>query len=192
MIVTRNPAALYAYDNGRAVGTFLNPNELAAYLLVVLGLAAGVVLLRAQPAAAGLGRRHAGRGSARARRNLLALGFLLGRRRRRVLRAARRRPAHLDRARDRRGGWRCCSSRVRAREHHNPRDDTSRIVAWTTGVRTWLAFPAHRRRAVRVPAHLRGAASARGAGRRSAGGLRSAQPAAGVSRRDRAWSVSPR
>jgi O-antigen ligase len=25
--------------------------------------------------------------------------------------------------------------------HHNPRDDTSRFVAWTTGLRTWGAFP---------------------------------------------------
>jgi O-antigen ligase len=25
--------------------------------------------------------------------------------------------------------------------HHNPRDDTSRFVAFTTGARTWLAFP---------------------------------------------------
>ena len=34
------------------VGLFLNPNELAAYLLVVLGLAAGVVLLHARSRAA--------------------------------------------------------------------------------------------------------------------------------------------
>jgi O-antigen ligase len=25
--------------------------------------------------------------------------------------------------------------------YHNPRDDTSRFVAWTTGMRTWSAFP---------------------------------------------------
>jgi O-antigen ligase len=25
--------------------------------------------------------------------------------------------------------------------HHNPRDDTSRVVAFQTGLRTWLAFP---------------------------------------------------
>ena len=42
--LARDPAALFAYNNGRAVGTFLNPNELAAYLLVVLGLAAGALL----------------------------------------------------------------------------------------------------------------------------------------------------
>ncbi len=34
MLVSHRPAAIYAYDNARAVGTFLNPNELAAYTLV--------------------------------------------------------------------------------------------------------------------------------------------------------------
>ena len=55
MILARDPAALYAYDNGRAVGTFLNPNELAAYLLVVLGLAAGIALYARSRAAARAG-----------------------------------------------------------------------------------------------------------------------------------------
>jgi O-antigen ligase len=27
------------------------------------------------------------------------------------------------------------------RAYHDPRDDASRLVAWTTGARTWLAFP---------------------------------------------------
>jgi len=39
LLVTRVPAAVYAYDNGRAVGTFLNPNELAAYTLFGLAVA---------------------------------------------------------------------------------------------------------------------------------------------------------
>jgi O-antigen ligase len=39
MLVLRRPVALYEYDNGRAVGTFLNPNELAAYTIVALGAA---------------------------------------------------------------------------------------------------------------------------------------------------------
>jgi hypothetical protein len=37
MLGARHPAALYEYDNARAVGTFLNPNELAAYTVVALG-----------------------------------------------------------------------------------------------------------------------------------------------------------
>ncbi|HEV2644161.1 MAG TPA: hypothetical protein VGT98_15720, partial [Candidatus Elarobacter sp.] len=39
MVVAHRPVAIYAYDNGRAVGTFLNPNELAAYTLIGLGVA---------------------------------------------------------------------------------------------------------------------------------------------------------
>lgn len=39
MLLTRRPAAIYAYNNARAVGTFLNPNELAAYTLLALGCA---------------------------------------------------------------------------------------------------------------------------------------------------------
>ena len=69
------------------------------------------------------------------------------------------------------------------RAFHNPRDDTSRIVAWTTGMRTWLAFPLSGDRSAGLPSHLRRPAAARRAGRRSAGRFRSAQLAAGVPRR---------
>jgi len=140
MVAFRRPAALFAYDNGRAVGTFLNPNELAAYLLVVLGLAAGVMVfargrtlrvLAGTTLLAGLvafaatysrwGFLSAVTGAAffalvtRGRRTWLVLGA--------VAVAA------------------LLLTAVPEGSHHNPRDDTSRIVAWTTGVRTWLAFP---------------------------------------------------
>jgi O-antigen ligase len=46
MLLTRHPVALYALNRGRAVGTFLNPNELAAYLLVYLAAAGGIALTR--------------------------------------------------------------------------------------------------------------------------------------------------
>ena len=39
MVVTRMPASLYAIANGRAVGTFVLPGELAGYLLVFLPIA---------------------------------------------------------------------------------------------------------------------------------------------------------
>jgi hypothetical protein len=39
MLASHRPSALYEYDNARAVGTFLNPNELAAYAVVALGAA---------------------------------------------------------------------------------------------------------------------------------------------------------
>jgi len=140
MILTRAPASLYAYDNGRAVGTFLNPNELAAYLLVVLGLAAGVLRYARSLPLRGLA-------AATLLTGLLALaatysrwGFLsaaVGAGFFALLAGGRR-------------IWIGLGIAVLAAvlivtgpglEHHNPRDDTSRVVAWTTGMRTWLAFP---------------------------------------------------
>lgn len=142
MILARNPAALYAYDNGRAVGTFLNPNELAAYLLVVLGLAAGVmVYARSTPLrvlagialVTGLGALGATYSRWGVLSALAGVAFfaLLVRRRRIWLGLGAL--AVLAVALVLAGPGQA--------EHHNPRDDTSRIVAWTTGVRTWLAFP---------------------------------------------------
>ena len=140
MIVTRDPAPLYAYDNGRAVGTFLNPNELAAYLLVALGLAAGIALyarglplrlLAGATLIAGLlalGATYSRWGFLSAVAGALFFAVLVGGRR----------------------VWAGLGVVVLAgvllvigpgAAHHNPRDDTSRVVAWTTGVRTWLAFP---------------------------------------------------
>jgi O-antigen ligase len=140
MIATRNPAPLYAYDNGRAAGTFLNPNELAAYLLVVLGLAAGVAmyargtllrLLAGATLIAGLvalGATYSRWGFFAAITGAAFFAVLVGGRRvwiglGVVVVAALLLVAGPGTA------------------HHNPRDDTSRFVAWTTGLRTWLAFP---------------------------------------------------
>lgn len=140
MILTRDPAPLYAYDNGRAVGTFLNPNELAAYLLVVLGLAAGIALyarstpLRLLAGATlitgllALGATYSRWGFLSAVAGAVFFALLVGGRR----------------------IWAGLCVVVLAgvllvigpgQAHHNPRDDTSRVVAWTTGLRTWLAFP---------------------------------------------------
>jgi O-antigen ligase len=140
MIVIRKPAGLYAYNNGRAVGTFLNPNELAAYLLVVLALAAGVALyarstplrlLAGATLIAGLialGATYSRWGLLSAVAGTLFFAILAGGRR----------------------IWFGLVLVVLAgvflvwgpgAAHHNPRDDTSRIVAFQTGLRTWLAFP---------------------------------------------------
>ena len=140
MILTRDPAPLYAYDNGRAVGSFLNPNELAAYLLVALGLAAGIAMYaRSTPlrllAGVTLIAGILALGATYSRWGLFsaivgALFFAILARGRRV--------------------WIGLAVVVVAalllvfgpgRAFHNPRDDTSRIVAWTAGARTWLAFP---------------------------------------------------
>jgi hypothetical protein len=140
MTVSRRPAPLYAYDNGRAVGSFLNPNELAAYLLVVLGLAAGIAgyarsvplrLLAAVTLIAGLlalGATYSRWGFFAAIAGALFFAVLVGGRRvwfglGVVVVAALLLVAGPGQA------------------HHNPRDDTSRFVAWTTGLRTWAAFP---------------------------------------------------
>ncbi len=182
MIVVRNPAGLYAYDNGRAVGTFLNPNELAAYLLVVLGLAAGVALYaRSTPlrllagvtliaGLAGLAATYSRWGFLSAVAGALFFAILAGGRR----------------------IWLGLAVVVLAGVflvvgpgalHHNPRDDTSRIIAFHDRAADVAGISAHRCRTVPISAHVRRVASARGAGRRGAGGIRSAQPAAGVSRR---------
>lgn len=141
MIWTRVPAPLYAYDNGRAVGTFLNPNELAAYLLVVIGLAAGIALYaRSTPL-----RLLAG---VTLLAGLLALGATYSRWG--LLSAVAGAAFFAVLARRRRIWIGLAAVFVAAvllvlgpagAEHHNPRDDTSRVVAWTTGLRTWLAFP---------------------------------------------------
>jgi hypothetical protein len=140
MALARTPAALYAYHNGRAVGTFINPNELAAYLLVVLGLAAGVALwtrssrLRMLAFVAliagllALGETYSRWGYFSAAAGALFYAAFVGGKR----------------------TWIGLGAVVLAAAllvlgpgagHHNPRDDTSRVVAWTTGIRTWLAFP---------------------------------------------------
>jgi O-antigen ligase len=140
MTVSRDPASLYAYDNGRAVGSFLNPNELAAYLLVVLGLAAGVALYaRSTPlrllagvtlisGLLALGATYSRWGFFAAIVGAVFFAVLVGGRRvwiglGVVVVAALLLVAGPGQA------------------HHNPRDDTSRFVAWTTGMRTWVAFP---------------------------------------------------
>jgi O-antigen ligase len=140
MIVLRDPAALYAYDNGRAVGTFLNPNELAAYLLVVLGLATGIALYaRSRPlrtlAVVALIAALVALGATYSRWGLLSA----------VAGAA----FFAAFVRDRRV-WAGLAVVILAAvfmvlgpgaQYHNPRDDTSRVVAFETGVRTWLAAP---------------------------------------------------
>jgi hypothetical protein len=45
MTLTRYPVAVFAYNTGRAIGSFLNPNELAAYTLVALGCAVPLAIL---------------------------------------------------------------------------------------------------------------------------------------------------
>ena len=141
MLVTRTPAVVYAYNNGRAVGIFLNPNELAAYLLVVLGLATGVVLAARGPLRAlgavtlivgllAFGATYSRWGFAAAACGALCYAVAAGGRRTWaglgiVIVAALLLLAGPAQA-----------------LHHNPVDDTARLPAWSSGLRTWLSFPA--------------------------------------------------
>jgi hypothetical protein len=141
MLVTHTPAALYAYDNGRATGIFLNPNELAAFLLVVLGLAAGV----AASARSGPLRVLAGVTLVAALTTFAATYSRWG------FAAAACGAVFYALVAGGRRAWLGLAAIVLAvvvlllgpgqALHHNPRDDSARFVAWTTGARTWLAFP---------------------------------------------------
>ncbi len=46
MVMTRRPAALWAYNHGRAAGFFVTPNQFAAFLIAFLFVALGVALAR--------------------------------------------------------------------------------------------------------------------------------------------------
>ena len=178
MLVTRAPAALYAYDNGRATGIFLNPNELAAYLLVVLGLAAGVVLaarsrglriLAGITLIAGLlafGATYSRWGFAAAACGALFYAVAVGGRRTWIgsRRGGPRRGAAADRAGP-------SAAPQPARRLVAPRrvDDGHSHVARVS---------AHRHRSAGLPPHLRCGPAARSARRQRTGRVRSAQPAA--------------
>jgi O-antigen ligase len=138
MLVVRHPVAIYAYANGRAVGTFLNPNELAAYTLVGLGvalplaissrgrdrLAVATALLLALALAATFSRW----GAFSAVCGLAAYGFLV---RRRQLLIGALAVALIGLA----------LNAVAGSLHHNPRDTEVRLSAWRAGLTTFEHFP---------------------------------------------------
>jgi O-antigen ligase len=138
MVASHRPAAIYAYDNGRAVGTFLNPNELAAYTLIALGVALPL-------AVASRGRDRLATVCAAAL--IVTLGATFSRwgalsavcgvavyalaARARILLVAAALVALAGIGLDAAAGAR----------HHNPRDTEAREVAWRTGLTTFARFP---------------------------------------------------
>jgi O-antigen ligase len=138
MVVAHRPAAIYAYDNGRAVGTFLNPNELAAYTLIGLGIALPLAVAsrgRDRLAAAAalvlvltLGATFSRWGVLSAVCGVAAYALLV---RARVLLVAAVVVALAGFGLDAVAGAR----------HHNPRDTEARAVAWRTGLTTFERFP---------------------------------------------------
>ena len=138
MVVAHRPVAIYAYDNGRAVGTFLNPNELAAYTLIGLGVALPLAVAsrgrdRLATAVAAilvvaLGATFSRWGALSAVCGVAAYALLT---RARVLLAAAVVVALAGLGVDAVAGAR----------HHNPRDTEARAVAWRTGLTTFERFP---------------------------------------------------
>jgi len=138
MQIAHRPAAVYAYDNGRAVGTFLNPNELAAYTLMALAVAVPLAVVtrgRDRLATAAAIVLAVTLLATFSRFGLLcavlgiAVFALLSRAR--LLLAAAVAVALAGVALDLAEGAR----------HHNPRDTEARAVAWQTGLTTFERFP---------------------------------------------------
>jgi hypothetical protein len=138
MVALHRPAAIYAYDNGRAVGTFLNPNELAAYTLIALGvalpLAVGsrgrdrLAVACTLVAVVTLGATFSRWGAFSAVCGVAVYALAA---RARVLLVAAAVAALAGIALDVTAGAR----------HHNPRDTEARQVAWRTGLTTFERFP---------------------------------------------------
>jgi O-antigen ligase len=138
MLVSHRPAAIYAFDNGRAVGTFLNPNELAAYTLVGLGVALPLALVsrgRDRLAAAAAVVLAVTLAATFSRWGLLsavcgvAVYALAARARALLLAAVVLAVTGIG------------LNAVAGARHHNPRDTEARIVAWRAGLTTFERFP---------------------------------------------------
>lgn len=140
MVLLQRPAAIYAYNNGRAIGTFLNSNELAAYTLLLIALTLSWAVVERGSRAGTAAAVVAAIGAAAlalsySRWGVLAAvcgvaGFAAWRRSR-VAALAVVATAIVALA----------FTLVTNDSHHNPRDTTSRIVAWKTGLTTWAHFP---------------------------------------------------
>jgi hypothetical protein len=138
LLAAKWPAALYAYNNGRAVGTFLNPNELAAYALVALGCAVPVAVVtrgRDRLALATsvallvvLGATFSRWGALSAVCGVAVYALAV---RARALLVAAVAVAFAGLA----------LNAVAGAQHHNPRDTEARAVAWRAGWTTFERFP---------------------------------------------------
>jgi O-antigen ligase len=139
-VVLKRPADLFAYNHGRAVGTFLNPNEFAEFLLAYLGASTGLAIVR----------RGTPLGRYAAVCTLVAgVAFALTFSRWGLLSAGAGIVAYAAAVRPRRGLRLAAAAFaavlavnvVLAATHHEPQDTGSRTVAWRAGLATWLHFP---------------------------------------------------
>jgi hypothetical protein len=138
MVGSQRPVALYAFNAGRAIGTFLNPNELAAYAIVALGVAVPLALVsrgrdRLATVSAAilvvtLAATFSRWGAFSAVCGVAVYGLAA---RARALLVAAVVAAVAGIALDAAAGA----------AHHNPRDARARAVAWQTGLSTFERFP---------------------------------------------------
>jgi O-antigen ligase len=138
MLAAHRPGAIYAYHHARAVGTFLNPNELAAFTIVALGAAVPLAAATrgrdrlatacAVVMAVTLGATFSRWGALSAVCGIAVYALAT---RARVLLAA----AVLA------GLAGIALNAALGAGHHNPRDTESRVVAWRTGLTTFERFP---------------------------------------------------
>jgi O-antigen ligase len=139
-VVLKRPADLYAFNHGRAVGPFLNPNEFAEYLLVYLGAAAGIAMVKRGSATGAFATLCTIVGGVAfaltfSRWGLVAAGigiatYAIAVRPRRGLGIAAGTFAAI-----------LALNVILAATHHEPQDTFSRNVAWQAGLATWLHFP---------------------------------------------------
>jgi O-antigen ligase len=140
LVVFKWPADLYAYNHGRAVGTFLNPNEFAEYLLAYLGAAAGLAIVRRGTALGTFAAACVVAGGVALTLTFSRWGLVSG---------AAGIVAYVVALRPRRGLWLAglafglalTVNFALAGTHHDPQDTGARDVAWRAGIATWLHFP---------------------------------------------------
>jgi O-antigen ligase len=140
LVVLKAPADLYADNHGRAVGSFLNPNEFAEYLLAYLSAAAGIAMVRPGTP---LGR------FALSCTIVGGIAFGLTFSRWGLAAAVAGVVTFALAVRPRRGLWFAGAALaallalnlVLAATHHDPQDTDSREVAWRAGLVTWMHFP---------------------------------------------------
>lgn len=140
LLVLKTPVDLYAFNHGRAIGTFLNPNELAEYLLVYVSAAGGLAIVRRGTTFGTYALVCAAVGS-------LALALTFSRWG--LVSAFVGIVAYALAMRPRRGLALIAGALVLAvalnvglwTRHHDPQDTGVRWVAWRAGLTTFLHFP---------------------------------------------------
>jgi hypothetical protein len=140
LVVLHRPAALYAFHHGRAVGTFLNTNELAGYAIVLCATAIGCVMTSVSRALRGLAAVAFVSGALALLLTFSRSGFI-------GAFVAAVLLVFVLRPHPRVGGTVIAATiavlvaAVVFDVHHNPAESLSRLAAWAAGWRTFELFP---------------------------------------------------